>query len=133
MDRRAFLATARRALLLGGAAAVATALEACSAGTGTGAPAAKARVASLAELGAEPKAFQVGGQTLYAYREGETPVVLSARCTHQGCTVAWQGEAFVCPCHQGRYNRGGAVTGGPPPAPLARVAVTVESGEVVIA
>lgn len=52
----------------------------------------------------------------------------SAVCTHAGCTVGYQGGQIVCPCHGGTYDpKTGAVTGGPPPAPLAQRQV-VESG-----
>ncbi|MGH2916349.1 MAG: Rieske (2Fe-2S) protein [Solirubrobacteraceae bacterium] len=45
----------------------------------------------------------------------------SAICTHQGCTVGYEGGQIVCPCHGGTYNaQTGAVEGGPPPSPLAR-------------
>ncbi len=48
-------------------------------------------------------------------------VVLSALCTHQGCSVDWDKAtgSFLCPCHQGRYDASGRVIGGPPPLPLA--------------
>ena len=52
---------------------------------------------------------------------------LSLICTHQGCTVNFTGSGFACPCHGGTYNINGAVTGGPPPAPLTKYTVT-ESG-----
>lgn len=131
LDRRAFLRLARQALVAGSALAVSRALTACT-GSPAAAPAAGQKVASLGALTSEPQAFQVGGRTLYAYRDGEAPVVLDARCTHQGCTVGWEGGAFVCPCHGGRYDRAGAVLSGPPPAPLDRPAVRVEGDAVVL-
>ena len=56
----------------------------------------------------------------------------SAECTHQGCTVGYNADfGFVCPCHGGRYDANtGAVTAGPPPAPLTRLDVTVVKGTV---
>lgn len=47
-------------------------------------------------------------------------LVLSAICTHQGCSVAWDARAgnYLCPCHLGRYDTSGKVIGGPPPRPL---------------
>lgn len=72
---------------------------------------------------------------LYA-RTGDTgePVVLSATCTHLGCTVKWDPDAneFRCPCHGGRFASDGSVLGGPPPAPLRKVASEVRDGEVYI-
>jgi thiosulfate dehydrogenase (quinone) large subunit len=55
----------------------------------------------------------------------------SAVCTHAGCTVGYQGGQIVCPCHGGTYSpTTGRVTGGPPPAPLARRKVLESNGEI---
>ena len=61
----------------------------------------------------------------FAIRRSEDPqdlLVLNSRCTHLGCTVNWKGEAqaFVCPCHDAKFSKEGAVLGGPPPRPLDR-------------
>ncbi|MEM7306657.1 MAG: Rieske 2Fe-2S domain-containing protein [Planctomycetota bacterium] len=58
--------------------------------------------------------------------------VLSAVCSHKACNVAWspEEELFACPCHRGRFDRGGAPVSGPPKDPLARVAVRVEDGHL---
>ncbi len=47
---------------------------------------------------------------------------LSAKCTHEGCTVQYvPGESVVlCACHNGRYDLDGRVLAGPPPRPLAQ-------------
>jgi len=47
---------------------------------------------------------------------------LSAKCTHEGCTVQYlPGESIVwCACHNGRYGLDGRVLAGPPPRPLAQ-------------
>lgn len=62
-----------------------------------------------------------------------TFAAFSAVCTHAGCGVNFDPstEQFVCPCHGGTYDaKTGQVTGGPPPAPLAKIAVQVRNGEV---
>ena len=35
---------------------------------------------------------------------------ISTVCTHQGCEVDIQANAFVCPCHNSRYDNSGGVT-----------------------
>jgi Rieske Fe-S protein len=49
-------------------------------------------------------------------------VILNSRCTHLGCTVNWKDEdnAFLCPCHDAKFDVTGKVLGGPPPRPLDR-------------
>jgi thiosulfate dehydrogenase [quinone] large subunit len=54
----------------------------------------------------------------------------SAVCTHQGCPVQWTGNGFQCPCHGASFDSSGNVTGGPAPAPLPPIAVTVADGQV---
>jgi nucleotide-binding universal stress UspA family protein len=45
---------------------------------------------------------------------------LSAKCTHLGCTVAWNTTeaVFECPCHGSRFGPSGAVAQGPASRPL---------------
>jgi cytochrome b6-f complex iron-sulfur subunit len=55
-------------------------------------------------------------------------------CTHLGCNVVWKPDKkeFHCPCHDGLFDGRGNVISGPPPAPLERWKVKVDSGKVVI-
>lgn len=66
--------------------------------------------------------------------ESGTPIVLSATCTHLGCTVRWNAaeNQFQCPCHGGRFTPDGAVAGGPPPRPLQRLNAHMRDGNVVV-
>jgi menaquinol-cytochrome c reductase iron-sulfur subunit len=61
-------------------------------------------------------------------------IAFAINCSHLGCPVRWQPSAglFMCPCHGGVYYADGSVAAGPPPAPLARYPVRVQSGEVQI-
>jgi len=45
---------------------------------------------------------------------------LSAKCTHEGCTVQYKKDESLiwCACHNGRFNLEGRVLSGPPPRPL---------------
>jgi cytochrome b6-f complex iron-sulfur subunit len=60
-------------------------------------------------------------------------VAYSAVCTHQGCTVAYQGGELACPCHGSVFDPadGAAVVTGPATRPLPEIPVKVEGGEVV--
>ena len=60
-------------------------------------------------------------------------VAYSAICTHQGCTVAYQGGQLACPCHGSVFDpaSGGAVVTGPATTPLPEIPVKVQGGEVV--
>jgi menaquinol-cytochrome c reductase iron-sulfur subunit len=61
-------------------------------------------------------------------------IAFSVNCTHLGCPVRWlpDAELFMCPCHGGVYYKDGTVAAGPPPKPLVRYDVRIESGEVQI-
>ena len=56
------------------------------------------------------------GERIAAARdEGGTLHAVSARCTHLGCLVAWNGaeRSWDCPCHGSRFARDGTVLEGP--------------------
>ena len=56
------------------------------------------------------------GEKLAAFIDGNGEMhVMSARCTHLGCTVAWNSAegSFDCPCHGSRYAPTGEVINGP--------------------
>jgi thiosulfate dehydrogenase [quinone] large subunit len=59
-----------------------------------------------------------------------TFAAFNATCTHRGCPVQWAGGGFQCPCHGATYDAHGQVTGGPAPAPLTPIPVTVANGQV---
>ena len=58
----------------------------------------------------------------------------SAVCTHGGCTVSKiEGNNIICPCHGGTYSLAdGSVVSGPPPRPLATVAVAVNGDNLTV-
>jgi glycine/D-amino acid oxidase-like deaminating enzyme/nitrite reductase/ring-hydroxylating ferredoxin subunit len=56
------------------------------------------------------------GETVAAARDdGGTLHAVSARCTHLGCLVQWNGaeRSWDCPCHGSRFSLDGAVLEGP--------------------
>jgi Rieske Fe-S protein len=74
------------------------------------------------------------GGTVLLTRSGNTVTGLSAKCTHQGCTVAPQGNILQCPCHGSQFQPGtGAVINGPASEPLPKVNVTVTGDQVTVA
>ena len=56
--------------------------------------------------------------------------VFTRTCSHLGCLVRWDEsqESFLCPCHGAVFDKNGAVVAGPPPKPLQKLEVKVESG-----
>lgn len=68
-------------------------------------------------LAAPGSAALVQSQTgsFLVFRNSQTSfTVLTAVCTHEGCTVDhFNGQLYVCPCHGSRYTTGGSVSNGP--------------------
>ena len=62
----------------------------------------------------------------------EALIALSAKCTHAGCTVAWQEDLFACPCHGSQFNPDGTVANGPADAPLTEYTAKVEGDSVMV-
>jgi cytochrome b6-f complex iron-sulfur subunit len=62
-------------------------------------------------------------------------LAVNPRCTHKGCTVAWNPEdkTLLCPCHAAKFAPDGTVLQGPVREPLATYAVKVEQGTILIA
>ena len=61
------------------------------------------------------------GDQVAAYRDDEGHLhVVSAVCTHMGCTLGWNGvdRSWDCPCHGSRFSFRGEVLHGPAKTPL---------------
>ena len=57
-------------------------------------------------------------------------IVLSAVCTHLGCTIPWaeKEKTFICPCHLGNFAADGTLLGGPPARSMDRLETKIEDG-----
>ena len=77
----------------------------------------------------------VSGQRVIVFQAQDQLFALSAKCTHEGCTVTFQpGQSVIwCPCHDGRFALNGRVLSGPPPRPLTKyLAQRQPDGGIVI-
>lgn len=64
---------------------------------------------------------------IFVVRRGNVYKVISAVCTHMGCSPPWIEEKnqWVCPCHGSIFNEKGIVTAGPAIKPLPWYEVTM--------
>ena len=68
-----------------------------------------------------PQGFSfIPDRRVFIIREGGEFHVISAVCTHLGCTVQWREKRreFDCPCHGSRFRQDGSVASGPAPRAL---------------
>jgi nitrite reductase/ring-hydroxylating ferredoxin subunit len=95
-------------------------------------PSRKFRVA-LPDALAAGQAFVPPGRSVAVFKDGSGIWAVSTICTHLGCIVKREGEAFSCPCHGSRFALDGTVTKGPAPKALAWLAVTAQAdGSVLV-
>ena len=81
----------------------------------------------------EVKATGAASFSVAVSRQGSNYEVLSAICTHRGCTVEATKSELVCPCHGSAFNAvTGAVNAGPAGSPLKKYAWSVDSGNLYI-
>lgn len=73
-------------------------------------------------------------QKAYVVHSEQGLFALSATCTHLGCLTQYERDnhRIFCPCHGSRYDVTGQVTNGPAPTALARFALVIEDGNLVI-
>lgn len=117
--RRAFLT---RLGVIAGAAALAPAVGGCETVEMHGDPPKKGASLSfdladpaykdLATVGAAVAIDVAGSQGLLIRTSSDKFIALSSVCTHQGCTVGWDGaaKALKCPCHGAAFSAAGQVT-----------------------
>ena len=80
------------------------------------------------------RTVMLGKNPVEIRREGGTVTARMLRCTHTGCIVRWKAaeKAYVCPCHDGRFDAAGMVIAGPPPLPLRQVPALLAAGMIVV-
>jgi len=68
------------------------------------------------------------------YRQQNSITVLSAKCTHKGCTVSVKNQdTYTCPCHGSMFEYNGTVKKGPAKADLESLPIKVtDTGEVLV-
>jgi cytochrome b6-f complex iron-sulfur subunit len=61
-------------------------------------------------------------------------LAVSAKCTHQGCDLVWDGAGsmFSCPCHNSLFDVNGQVKKGPASQPLKTLAAKIEGESVLL-
>lgn len=131
----------RRVLLTGGVVVAATAVTAACGSSGTS-NASNGATSGSAATTVPTTDVPVGGGTILTDQQvvvtqpvAGTFKAFSAVCTHAGCLVASVANGTItCPCHGSQFSAtDGSVTGGPAPAPLASVPVTVSGTTITVA
>jgi cytochrome b6-f complex iron-sulfur subunit len=72
---------------------------------------------------------------IWVVRNTEGIFVISAICTHLGCTPDWKASEnkFKCPCHGSGYDSEGVNFEGPAPRPMDRAHVELDTdGQIVV-
>ncbi len=72
---------------------------------------------------------------IWVVRNTEGIFVISAVCTHLGCTPDWKASEnkFKCPCHGSGYDPEGINFEGPAPRPMDRAHVELDpAGQIVV-
>lgn len=91
-------------------------------------------VAELDEAGSVSDKDFLGTQVAVIRNPADASAVIAVNslCTHQGCTVDWDGSAFACPCHGSSFGTDGAVAGGPAPSPLEVYEAKIDGDLVLV-
>jgi cytochrome b6-f complex iron-sulfur subunit len=82
----------------------------------------------------EAMPMDLGSHKILVLRTDEGVRAFSRRCTDLGCLVSWNRdrEQFVCPCHQGVFDKTGLNVAGPPPRPLDRFDILKRGGQLYV-
>ncbi|MEW6542017.1 MAG: ubiquinol-cytochrome c reductase iron-sulfur subunit [Nitrospirota bacterium] len=104
-------------------------------------PSPKAKRYEAVLIGAESRvplgegvSMDLGGHKIVVLRTDEGVAAFSRRCTDLGCLVSWNRDRqqFLCPCHQGVFDKTGRNIAGPPPRPLDRFEVVKRGDQLYV-
>lgn len=92
------------------------------------------KVSEIPVNGSRPVRDVLGNDLIAVRHAGGEMRVLSSTCTHLGCRVEWDAArgTFLCPCHQGRFDRDGQVLEGPPTEPLPAYPVRIDGDNLFV-
>jgi len=67
----------------------------------------------------------------FVRKQGDKLEALSAMCPHLGCPVSWEGQGFLCPCHNSRFGANGEIVGtGPAKRALDPLPIEIKDGRL---
>lgn len=94
-------------------------------------------VGSVADLDAKGFVAQKGltaGDVIVVRDPANTDsiIALNSKCTHQGCSVDWEGDEFSCACHGSVFATDGTATVGPAVNPLESYEAMIEGDTVFV-
>ncbi|MBI5463704.1 MAG: Rieske (2Fe-2S) protein [Ignavibacteriales bacterium] len=78
--------------------------------------------------------MEIAGSKILFLKTDAGLAAFSRKCTDLGCLVGWDKskEQFICPCHQGVYDKNGKNIAGPPPRPLDRFPVVQKGDNIYV-
>ena len=87
----------------------------------------------LAKVGGSQIVESTAGKIIVIHSGEGKWAAFSARCTHKGTTLKYDGTQLSCPSHGSKFNAAtGDVTGGPADKPLKSYAIKPGEGSVVV-
>jgi len=88
---------------------------------------------ALASVGGMALVNSPSGSFLVGRTSQDACTVLTAICTHDGCTVSgMENGIYVCPCHGSEFDPAGRVVRGPASAPLKTYSSQLSNGVLTI-
>jgi cytochrome b6-f complex iron-sulfur subunit len=87
----------------------------------------------LAAVGSVALVQSPSGSLLVAHTAQDTFLAVSARCTHEGCTITrYASQTYICPCHGSQFSTSGRVLSGPATGQLTSFVAELSGGQLTI-